>query len=33
MAVAIQSALVKQKTPKDALNEANAEITKIMKRG
>ena len=32
MAVAIQAALVKQKTPKVALDEANAEIDKIMKR-
>lgn len=31
MAVAIQSALVKQKTPKEALDEANREIAKIMK--
>jgi hypothetical protein len=31
MAVAIQAALVKQKTPKDALDEANREIAKIMK--
>jgi hypothetical protein len=27
----IQSALVKQRTPKDALDEANREIAKIMK--
>jgi multiple sugar transport system substrate-binding protein len=33
MAVAIQAALVKQRTPKEALNDANAEIAKIMKRG
>lgn len=32
MAVAIQAALVKQKTPKAALDDANAEITKIMRR-
>ena len=32
MAVAIQAALVKQKSPKQALNDANAEIEKIMKR-
>ena len=32
MAVAIQAALVKQKTPKLALDDANAEISKIMKR-
>lgn len=31
MAVAIQAALVKQKTPKEALDEANREIAKIMK--
>jgi ABC-type glycerol-3-phosphate transport system substrate-binding protein len=33
MAVAIQAALVKQKTPKQALDDANAEIAKVMKRG
>jgi len=32
MAVAIQAALVKQKTPKAALDEANAEIEKFMKK-
>ena len=32
MAVAIQSALVKQTTPKKALDEANENITKIMQR-
>jgi ABC-type glycerol-3-phosphate transport system substrate-binding protein len=32
MAVAIQAALVKQKTPKVALDEANAEIEKFMKK-
>jgi len=32
MAVAIQAALVKQKTPKEALDEANGEIAKVMKR-
>ncbi len=32
MAVAIQAALVKQETPKAALDNANAEITKIMRR-
>jgi multiple sugar transport system substrate-binding protein len=31
VSVAIQAALVKQKTPKDALDEANREIAKIMK--
>ena len=31
MAVAIQSALVKQTTPKKALDDANANLTKIMK--
>jgi multiple sugar transport system substrate-binding protein len=31
MAVAVQSALVKQKTPKEALDEANSQIAKIMK--
>ncbi|MEW6263206.1 MAG: sugar ABC transporter substrate-binding protein [Thermodesulfobacteriota bacterium] len=31
MAVAIQSALVKQSTPKAALDEANAQIAKVMK--
>jgi multiple sugar transport system substrate-binding protein len=31
ISVAIQAALVKQKTPKDALDEANREIAKIMK--
>jgi ABC-type glycerol-3-phosphate transport system substrate-binding protein len=32
MAVAIQAALVKQKTPKQALDDANAIIAKVMKR-
>ena len=32
MAVAIQAALVKQKTPKQALDDANAVIAKVMKR-
>ena len=32
MAVAIQAALVKQKTPKQALDDANAAIAKVMKR-
>lgn len=32
MAVAIQSALVKQSTPKQALDEANAKIAQLMKR-
>ena len=32
MAVAIQAALVKQKSPKDALDEANKTIAKVMKR-
>jgi ABC-type glycerol-3-phosphate transport system substrate-binding protein len=31
MAVAIQAALVGQKTPKQALDDANAEIAKVMK--
>ena len=31
VSVAIQTALVKQKTAKDALDEANREIAKIMK--
>jgi len=32
MAVAIQAALVKQQTPKQALDAANAEIAKFMRR-
>lgn len=32
MAVAIQSALVKQTTPKEALDEANKQIAKVMRR-
>lgn len=32
MAVAIQAALVRQKTPKAALDEANAEIRRVMRR-
>jgi ABC-type glycerol-3-phosphate transport system substrate-binding protein len=32
MAVAIQAALVKQKSPKQALDEANTIIAKVMKR-
>jgi ABC-type glycerol-3-phosphate transport system substrate-binding protein len=32
MAVAIQSALVKQTTPKEALDEANKKIAKVMRR-
>jgi multiple sugar transport system substrate-binding protein len=31
MAVAVQAALVRQKTPKEALDEANREIAKLMK--
>jgi ABC-type glycerol-3-phosphate transport system substrate-binding protein len=31
MAVAVQAALVKQKTPKAALDEANAQIAKVMR--
>jgi multiple sugar transport system substrate-binding protein len=31
ISVAIQAALVRQKTPKEALDEANREIAKIMK--
>jgi ABC-type glycerol-3-phosphate transport system substrate-binding protein len=31
ISVAIQAALVKQKTPTQALDEANREIAKIMK--